>query len=81
LIKEMFRVNNIIEEEIAQAKHKYNSKINFLHLHTRNDFASRAITTSMIKCIYRFNYHRGREKTINKNILTSKCPRCSKIKM
>ena len=76
----MFQVNDIIKEEIAQAKYKYDSKIDFFNLYTRNAFTSSTVTTLMIKCIYGFNYHGTWDKTINDNISINYCSRCSKIK-
>jgi len=79
LIKEMFQVNDIIKEEIAQAKHKYNRKIDFLNLHTRNAFTSGVVTILIIKYIYGFNYYKTQDKSIKDNISTNDCLRCSKI--
>ena len=50
-IKEMIQVSDAIKEETAQAKYKYNTKLNFLHLSARNAFPSRLVTTSMLKYI------------------------------
>jgi len=47
----MFRVYNVIEEETAQPKHKYNTKIDFLDLNTRNIFTSSTVIMSMLKYV------------------------------
>jgi hypothetical protein len=77
----MIQVSDAIKEETAQAKYKYNTKLNFLYLSTRNAFPSRLVTTSMLKYVYRFNYHRTWDKIINNNMSTSECLQCSEIEM
>ena len=77
-VKEILRIEDAKKEEQEYAKNKFPKMIEIIDLEVRNRF-TKAASISTIKYICSFNHHRSQDATINKDIVSNKYPRCSKI--
>ena len=80
-VKEIFRKVDARKSEEECAKMKHKSAVNFVDVKSRNDFAAKKVTVSLIKCVFRYNYCIVRNTLIRNNIVGSKYLMCSKIKI
>jgi len=76
-VKELIRINNAIDSEIAQTKYKLDMKVEFINMNTRDTFSISSVTISMIKYVYSFNHYAIWDQNINENILSDKYSRYS----
>ena len=60
-------------------KKKLNHNSDTIDLETRNTFSSKQITTTVMKCMCRYNHYRVCYAMRNKDLIDKACPRCNKL--
>ena len=73
-IKEAIRIIDAREEEKKYIEKKFEYKADFIDIEARNSFQTNKVTTSIIKCAYRYNHYGLRDAIINNNIVEVNCP-------
>ena len=77
-VNEMIRIVDAKQVEFEYVKSKLPEIAELINLEARM-VCTKAAMISTIKCMYSFNYHGTRGTSINKEIVSNECLRCSEL--
>jgi len=77
VVTSAIRQTDAVTYENQYASNQLGSKIKYIDIEVRN--IHKGVLAAKLKCISRFNYHRIRNFTINKDLTKIECPQCRQV--